>query len=119
MRGREEVSRALFSKLKKSALIFEKSTLIVFIYGLNFSLKMLFEEYLGKKSPKFYQWRLSVVCCRLNVYRSDLVLINLPCPKKFLVTRLNSTNFYQMSYFQNAVPYANCSFQQPARAFSI
>ena len=31
----------------------ENHALIVFIYGLNFSFKMLFEEYLGDKSPKF------------------------------------------------------------------
>ena len=28
------------------------------------------------------------VCCRLNVYRSALIFRNLPCPEKFLVTRL-------------------------------
>ena len=28
------------------------------------------------------------LCCRLNVYRSALFLRNLPCPEKFLVTRL-------------------------------
>ena len=32
---------------------------------------------------------LLLLCCRLNIYRSALIFRNLPCPEKFLVTRLN------------------------------
>ena len=42
-RGEErEVSPALFQNLKESALILEKNALTRFIYGFNFSFKMLF-----------------------------------------------------------------------------
>ena len=40
--GRGEVSPALFQNLKKSALILGKNALTRFIYGFNFSFKMLF-----------------------------------------------------------------------------
>ena len=49
-----EVFPALFQNSKESALILEKNGLTRFIYGLNFSFKMLFYVYLGKKSPKFF-----------------------------------------------------------------
>ena len=38
--------------IKKILLILEKNALIVFTYGLNFSFKVLFKEYLGEKSSK-------------------------------------------------------------------
>ena len=49
-----EVSAALFQNLKKSALNLGKSALTRFIYGFNFSFKMLFQAYLGKKYLKFF-----------------------------------------------------------------
>ena len=75
---------------------------VLFIFGpcLLCFLKIL------KKYPDFWKkrvsslryfchWSLSSVCCRLNVYQSDLILRNLPrgsCPEKFLVTHLMWTN---------------------------
>ena len=45
---------ALFQNLKKSALNLGKNALTRFIYGFNFSFKMQFQGYLGKKYPKFF-----------------------------------------------------------------
>ena len=52
-----------FLKIEKIALILEKGNLIVFIYELNFSFRMLFYQYLGEKNSKrffvgslFYVW---------------------------------------------------------------
>ena len=43
-----------FQNFKKSALILKKkNSLNIFIYGLDFSFKILFQVYLGKESPKF------------------------------------------------------------------
>ena len=44
--------------------------------------------YLVKKSPKFFPAGPFFLVLQLNVYWSALILRNLPCPKKFLVTRL-------------------------------
>ena len=44
--------------------------------------------YLGKKSPTFFPAGPSFLVVQLNVYRRALILINLPCPEKFLFTRL-------------------------------
>ena len=66
-----------------------KKALIRFIHGLDFSFKMLFKVYLGKKSPKFFPVGPFFLVLQLNVYRNVLILRNLPCPEKFLVTRLN------------------------------
>ena len=83
--GRGEVSSALFQNLKKSALILGKNALTSFIYGYNFSFKMLFQAYLGKNLRSFSLQGLSFVCCRLNLYRSALIFRDLPSPEKFLV----------------------------------
>ena len=64
-RMRGEVSPALFQNLKKSALILEKNALTSFIYGYNFSFKMLFQAYLGKKPPKFFP--AGPVFCMLHI----------------------------------------------------
>ena len=47
------------------------------MYGLNFSFKILFLEYLEKNIRNLSLGSLSFVLCRLNVYRSTLVLRNL------------------------------------------
>ena len=52
------------------------------MYGLHFSSKMLFLEDLGKNIRKLSQRSLFFVFCRLNVYRSALVLINFLCSEK-------------------------------------
>ena len=63
-----------------------------FTYGSNFSLKMFFFflsiKYIGNKSLNFSLRSLFFVQCRLNVFRSALVLRNVPCPEKFMVTLL-------------------------------
>ena len=54
--GRGEVSPALFRKLEKSALISRKNTLIVIIYGYNFSIKMKFLRVSWGKTRRFYAY---------------------------------------------------------------
>ena len=68
-------------------MILEKNALTGFIYGLNFSFKM-FWVYLEKKSPKIFPAGPFFLLLQLHVYRSALILRNLPRPEKFLVTRL-------------------------------
>ena len=80
-----------FSKLKEKCLDFGKKSLTRFIYGFNFSFKMLFQAYLGKYLQHFSLRSLSFVCCRWNIFQSALIFINLPCPEKLLVTRLSSS----------------------------
>ena len=53
-----------------------------------------------------------MVYYRINVYRNALVLINLPCAKKFLVTRLNPTNFYQTSQFHHMIFAVSAAFPE-------
>ena len=79
-----------FGKLKKNALILEKADLIVFIYGLNFSFRMLFYQYLGKKAPKCSLWG---PCCRRAVIPTSL-----PCTKNFLVVLLYLSIFSHEFY---------------------
>ena len=50
--GRSTLS--IFEKILKIALILEKNTLIVFLYGLSFSFKMLVKSNLEKKTPKIF-----------------------------------------------------------------
>ena len=45
--------------------------------------------YLGKKSPKFFHVGPFFLVLQLTVYRSALILRNLPCPEKYLVTCLH------------------------------
>ena len=51
--GEGVVSPILFPKLEKCALILKENVLIVAIYGLNFSSKMLFLRVSKRKSPQF------------------------------------------------------------------
>ena len=44
---------SFFKKIEKKCPDFGKNALIVFISGLNFSFKMLFQEYQEEKTPKF------------------------------------------------------------------
>ena len=46
-----------FLKIEKSVLILERKTLIVSIFGLNVPFKMQFQEYIGKKVPKWLHVR--------------------------------------------------------------
>ena len=41
-----------------------------------------------KESALIWGEKCPNVCCRLNLYLSALIFRNLPCPEKFLVTRL-------------------------------
>ena len=61
--------------------------------GLISHLKCCFKRIQEKNIRNFSLRGLSFVCCRLNVYRSALIFINLHCPEKFLVTRLSGNNF--------------------------
>ena len=56
--------------------------------GLTPHLKCCFQRIQEKNLLNFSLRDLSLVCFRLNVYRSDLIFRNLPWPEKFLVTRL-------------------------------
>ena len=77
-----------FSKFKEKCPDFGNNALSRFIYGFNFSFKMLFYVYLGKKSLRCFPVGPSFVCCRLNIYQSAFIFRNLPCPQKFLITCL-------------------------------
>ena len=79
-----------FGKLKKNALILEKAELIVFIYGLNFSLRMFFYQCLGEKAPKC---SLQGPCCR-----RALIPTSFPCTKNFLVVPLYLSIFSHEFY---------------------
>ena len=69
-----------FLKLKKSALILEKSTLMVVIFLLNFSFKYCLKI--------FFLRGISFKCSRWNVYRNAIFPRNLLCLGKFLVASL-------------------------------
>ena len=88
-----EVSPALFQKLEKSALILEKNALIVSILGLISHFKCGFKSFQEKKKHIFSLWCFSLMCCRWNVYRRVLIPRKLPCPEKFLVTRLTIKSY--------------------------
>ena len=71
-----------FSKIGKSALILVKNTLIVVIYGLNFSFKIQL-----RKSRRFFLVGPFFVWYMI-VYKSILISRKLPCPQKFLVMHM-------------------------------
>ena len=52
--GRGEVSPTIFQKLEKSALIWRKNTLILVIYGYNFSFKTKFSRVSRRKTRIFF-----------------------------------------------------------------
>ena len=72
----------------RSALILEKNALIVSILGFISHFKCGFKSFQEKKKHIFSLRGFSFMCCRSNVYRRALILRRLPCPEKFLVTRL-------------------------------
>ena len=88
--GRGEVSPAFSQKLGKSALILEKMPWLwpSWVKFFKNHLKYSFKSFQEKKTQFFFLRGLSFMCCWRNVYRSDLITIKLPCPEKFLVTRL-------------------------------
>ena len=83
---RGEVSPALFENWKKNPLHQRKNALIVVIYGYNFSIKMKFLRV--SRGKDFFPAGPFFLVLQVNVYRSTLIRRKLPCPKKFLVTRL-------------------------------
>ena len=56
--------------------------------------------YLGKKSPKFFPAGPFFLVLQLNVYRSTLILRNLTCPEKFLVTCLFTQTLQKIQELQ-------------------
>ena len=60
----------------------------VSIYGLNFSFKTQFWEYLQEGILKFVMRGLSFVCCRCDIYRSVLIPRNHTYLEQFLVVHL-------------------------------
>ena len=83
-----DVSPALFLKLEKSALIFWENALIVVIYVLNFSFKMQFLRVSRRKNRRFFPAETFFLVLYMIAYQSALISRKLPCPKKFLATRL-------------------------------
>ena len=67
----------------------KKNVLIVVIYGLNFSFTMQFLRVFRINSRRFFPAGPFFLALYMIIYQSDLILKKLPCPKKFLVTRLN------------------------------
>ena len=69
--------------------------------GLISYLKCCFKCISEKYLRNFSLRSLSFVCCRLNIYQSALIFSNLPCPEKFLVTRLYKTYVLQRKHHKN------------------
>ena len=53
-RGKGGLPAPIWKLRKQNVLILEKKDLIVFIYELNFSFKILFSEFLGEKTANFF-----------------------------------------------------------------
>ena len=102
----EEVSSAFFQKLEKSAPFLGKNALIVVICGLTFSFKIQVLKVSRRKNRKFFSVKPFFLVLYMIVYPSALISRKLPCPKKFLVTRLylaricwrRSTNCFVYGY---------------------
>ena len=71
-------------KLEEILLIWRKNVLIVVIVGRIPHLKSNFEEVPGKITGDILPARPFFLALLVNVYRSALIPIKLPCPKKFL-----------------------------------
>ena len=97
---REEVFLAHFGNWKKSVLILGKNAQITVIYGLNFSSKMQFLKVSWRKNRRFFPAVPFFFVLQMIIYRSALIPRKLPCPKKFLVTRLHITKLFELiEYF--------------------
>ena len=83
-----KVYPALFQKLEKNTLFLEKITLIVVIYGLNFSFKIQFLRVSRRKNQRFLPAGLFFLELYMIVHQSTLILENSTALKKILVTRL-------------------------------
>ena len=86
--GGGEYYPALFAKIGKSALIQGKNALVLIIYVLNFSFKMQFLSVSMRKNVRFYPEGPFFLVLYMIVCQSVLIPRKLPCPKKFLVTRM-------------------------------
>ena len=92
-----------FSIEKKNALILKKKLRSHSFTGYIYHLKSCFNSINGKNLQNIFLRRLVLVRCRLNVYRSVLILRNLPCPKKLLVRHLiPATSRYDRPAFKNS-----------------
>ena len=91
-KGREEIYHALFRKLEKSALIWEKNAVIIYLCGYLwvkcFIENAIFKSFQAKKPEIFSLRDLFFLMMQMSVYRRGLIPRKLPCSKKFLVTRL-------------------------------
>ena len=92
-RLREGGTSCLFFFNWKNSLILEKANLIVFIYELNFSFRMLFYQYLAEKTPKCSLWGRCFMFCR-----RALIPRNLSCSENFLVLPLYLSIFLHKFY---------------------
>ena len=96
-----------FSKIGKKCSNLEKNSVIVAIYGYNFSFKMRYLSVSRRKTHNFFPAEPFFLVLQVNVYHSALIRRKLPCPKKFLVTRLLLwPSYFQISYLHlwNQVP---------------
>ena len=93
---RGEVSLAHFGNWEKSALILGKNTLIAVIYGLNFSFKVQFLKVSLRKNRIFFPAGPFFFVLKMIICRSALIPRKLPCPKKFLVTRLHIAKLFDL-----------------------
>ena len=98
-RGKEgEFYVAPFLQLNKESCFWRKCPGFIHLW-----VKFLIENAVLRTSQKKISeiipcQSLSFACCRLNVYRSTLILRNLSCPQNFLVTRLISQNILVVSF---------------------
>ena len=86
-----------FLKIEKSVLILERKTLIVSIFGLNVPFKMQFQEYIGKKVPKWLHVRplfpaFLTKCLTKCPSSTNHHPPFPPCHEKLLVEHLHSGN---------------------------
>ena len=77
-----EVYPALFQKLEKNTLFLEKITLIVVIYGLNFSFKIQFLRVSRRKNRRFLPAGPFFLELYMIVHQSTLILENSAALKK-------------------------------------
>ena len=65
-----------------------KNALTVVIYGLNFSFKIQFLKVSRRKNQRFFPSGPFFLVLYMIVHQCAVIARKLPCPKKFLVTRL-------------------------------
>ena len=72
------------ARIEKKPWFGGKKTLLVSIFVLNFPIKMLFQEYVGEKSPNVFPADRFYLALLTKVYRKPLMHKIFPEPEKIL-----------------------------------